>query len=157
AALGQAQSPKGATGAQRAESRNGSFRVVETSVDEVHAAYKSGALTAHELVQAYLDRIDAYDHKGPATNCIITINPRALAEADALDAAFKKSDRFVGPMHGIPILVKDEIDTAGMPTTQGTLVFKDYRPARDAFVIERLKKAGAIILGKTTCEYAAGD
>src|SRR5438093_5387960 len=63
-----------------------------------------------------------------------------------------------GPLHGIPILVKDEIDTAGMPTTLGTLVFNDYRPTRDAFVIERLKKAGAIILGKTTLsEYAAGD
>jgi amidase len=158
AAFGQAQGPQGGQPAQRTAGRDGSFRVVETSVDEVHAAYKSGALTAHELVQAYLDRIDAYDQKGPAINCIITINPRALAEADALDAAFKKSGRFVGPMHGIPILVKDEIDTAGMPTTQGTLVFKDYRPARDAFVVERLRKAGAIILGKTTLsEFAAGD
>src|SRR6185436_265664 len=120
--------------------------------------YTSGTLTAHELVQAYLDRIDAYDKKGPTINCIITINPRALAEADALDAAFKKSGRFVGSMHGIPILVKDEIDTAGMPTTQGTLVFRDYRPTRDAFVVERLRKAGAIILGKTTLsEFAAGD
>jgi len=158
AAFGQAQGQQGSQPVQRAAGRDGSFRVVETSVDEVHAAYKSGALTAHELVQAYLDRIDAYDQKGPAINCIITINPRALAEADALDAAFKKSGRFVGPMHGIPILVKDEIDTAGMPTTQGTLVFKDYRPARDAFVVERLRKAGAIILGKTTLsEFAAGD
>src|SRR5207253_8791136 len=81
----------------------------------------------------------------------------ALEEADKLDATFKKSG-MAGPLHGIPILVKDEIDTAGMPTTLGTLVFKDYRPTRDAFVIERLKKAGAIILGKTTLsEYAAGD
>jgi len=157
AAFGQAQSPQGQP-AQRTAGRDGSFRLVETSVDEVHAAYKSGALTAHELVQAYLDRIDAYDQKGPAINCIITINPRALAEADALDAAFKKSRTFVGSMHGIPIVVKDEIDTAGMPTTQGTLVFKGYRPTRDAFVVERLRKAGAIILGKTTLsEFAAGD
>src|SRR5580765_277728 len=89
-ALGQAQSPQGG---QRSSGRDGSFRVVETSVDEVHAAYKSGTLTAHELVQAYLDRIDAYDKKGPAINCIITINPRALAEADALDAAFRNSGR----------------------------------------------------------------
>jgi amidase len=158
AVFGQAQSPQGGQRAQRTEDRDGSFRLVETSVDEVHAAYTSGALTAHELVQAYLDRIDAYDKKGPTINCIITINPRALAEADALDAAFKRSGTFVGSMHGIPILVKDEIDTAGMPTTQGTLVFKDYRPTRDAFVIERLRKAGAIILGKTTLsEFAAGD
>ena len=158
AVLGQAQSPQGAKSAQRTEGRDGSFQLVETSVDQAHAAYKSGALTARRLVQAYLDRIDAYDKKGPTINCIITVNPRALAEADALDAAFKRSGTFVGSMHGIPILVKDEIDTAGMPTTEGTLVFKDYRPTRDAFVVERLRKAGAIILGKTTLsEFAAGD
>src|SRR5262249_58526021 len=93
----------------------------------------------------------------PMLNCIISLNPRALEEADRLDAAFKRSG-MLGPMHGIPVLVKDEIDTAGMPTTLGTLVFKDYRPTRDAFPIEQLKKAGAIILGKTTLsEYAAGD
>jgi amidase len=135
-----------------------SFHIVETSVGQVHAAYKSGALTAHQLVQAYLDRINAYDKKGPTINCIITINPHALEEADALDAAFKRSGTFVGPMHGIPIVVKDEIDTAGMPTTEGTLVFKDYRPTQDAFVVERLRKAGAIMLGKTTLsEFAGGD
>jgi|SRR5579863_7486602 len=133
------------------------FQVVETSIDEIHAAYKSGKVTAHQLVQMYLDRIQAYDQRGPAVNCIITVNPRALAQADELDAAYQRSG-MVGPLHGIPVLVKDEIDTAGMPTTLGTLVFKNYRPARDAFAIERLKKAGAIILGKTTLsEYAAGD
>ena len=133
------------------------FDVMETSIDEIHAAYKSGRLTAHQLVQIYLDRIAAYDKHGPAINSVITLNPHALEEADVLDAAFKKSGP-VGPLHGIPILVKDEIDTAGMPTTLGTLVFKDYRPTRDAFVIEQLRKAGAIILGKTTLgEFAAGD
>src|SRR5262249_18286559 len=84
-------------------------------------------------------------------------NPRALDEADRLDASFRRSG-MTGPLHGIPVLVKDEIDTVGMPTTLGTLVFKDYRPPHDAFAIDRLKKAGAIILGKTTLsEYAAGD
>ena len=158
AGFGHSQTPQGGQRAQRTEDRDGSFRLVETSVDEVHAAYKAGSLTAHELVQAYLDRIDAYDKKGPTINSIITINPRALAEADALDAAFKRSRTFAGSLHGIPILVKDEIDTAGMPTTQGTLVFKNYRPIKDAFVVERLRQAGAIILGKTTLsEFAAGD
>ena len=134
-----------------------SFQVVETTIDDIHAAMKSGKLTAHDLVQAYLDRINAYDKQGPKLNCIITLNPAALEEADKLDSAFKRSGT-MGSLHGIPVLVKDEIDTAGMPTTLGTLVFKDYRPTRDAFVIERLKKAGAIILGKTTLsEYAAGD
>jgi Asp-tRNA(Asn)/Glu-tRNA(Gln) amidotransferase A subunit family amidase len=134
-----------------------SFQIVETSIDDIHAAYASGTLTAHQLVQAYLDRINAYDKSGPTINSIITLNPNALDEADRLDAAYKRSG-FVGPLHGIPVLVKDEIDAAGMPTTLGTLVFKDYRPPRDAFAVERLRKAGAIILGKTTLsEYAAGD
>jgi amidase len=133
------------------------FQVMETSIEDIHDAYKSGKLTAHQLVQIYLDRIAAYDKQGPGINSVITLNPHALEEADVLDAAFKKSG-FVGPLHGIPVLVKDEIDTAGMPTTLGTLVFKDYRPTRDAFVIEQLRKAGAIILGKTTLgEFAAGD
>jgi Asp-tRNA(Asn)/Glu-tRNA(Gln) amidotransferase A subunit family amidase len=133
------------------------FQIVETSIDDIHAAFKSGKLTARRLVQGYLDRINAYDKAGPTINSVITINPNALEEADKLDAAYKRAGP-VGPLHGIPVLVKDEIDTAGMPTTLGTLVFKDYRPPRDAFAIEKLRKAGAIILGKTTLsEFAAGD
>src|SRR2546425_3674994 len=145
--IGHGQS--GASGAR--------FQVVETTIDDIHAAMKSGKLTARQLVQSYLDRINAFDKKGPTVNCIISLNPQAIADAERVDAAFKKSG-MLGPLHGIPVLVKDEIDAAGMPTTQGTLVFKDYRPTRDAFVIEQVKKAGAIILGKTTLsEYAAGD
>jgi len=133
------------------------FQVAERTIDEIHAAMKSGRLTSRQLVQAYLDRIDAFDKKGPAVNCIITVSSKALDEADALDASFKRSGP-VGPLHGIPVLLKDEIDTAGMPTTMGTLVFKDYRPARDAFAVDRIRRAGAIVLGKTTLsEYAQGD
>ncbi len=133
------------------------FEVMETSIDGIHAAMKSGKLTAHQLTQDYLDRIKAYDKQGPTINAIITLNPRALEDADKLDAAYKSSG-FVGPLHGIPVLVKDEIDAAGMPTTLGTVIFKDYRPTRDAFAVDKLRKAGAIILGKTTLsEFAAGD
>ena len=133
------------------------FQVVETTIDDIHAAMRSRTLTARELVQAYFERIVAFDKQGPALNCIINLNPKAFEDADRLDAAFKRSG-MMGPLHGIPVLVKDEIDTAGMPTTLGTVVFKDYRPVRDAFPIEQLRKAGAIILGKTTLsEYAAGD
>ena len=133
------------------------FEVVEASIADIHAAYKSGALTARQLTQAYLDRIEAYDKNGPRINSVISLNPRALEEADRLDAAYKSSGP-VGPLHGIPILVKDEIDTQGMATTMGTLVMKDYRPAKDAFVVDHLRKAGAIILGKTTLsEWARGD
>src|SRR5215470_12713693 len=133
------------------------FAIEETTIEQIHAAFKLGKLTARQLVQGYLDRISAYDQKGPKLNAIITLNPEALEEADRLDAQSKRSG-FLGPLHGIPILVKDEIDTAGMPTTLGSVVFKDYRPPLDAFVVARLKKAGAIILGKTTLsEFAAGD
>src|SRR5882672_12010007 len=120
------------------------FQIVETSIADIHAAYRAGTLTARQVTQTYLDRIDAYDKKGPAINAIITLNPHALEDADRLDAAYRTAG-FVGPLHGIPILVKDEIDAAGMPTTLGTVVLKDYRPSRDAFVVDRLKKAGAII------------
>jgi amidase len=133
------------------------FQVMETSIDAIEAAYKSGTLTAHQLTQLYLNRIAAYDKKGPMINAVITINPNALADADTLDAAYKASGP-VGPLHGIPVLVKDEIDAVGMPTTLGTVIFKDYRPTRDAFVVDKLRKAGAIILGKTTLsEFARGD
>ena len=147
AAAGQAQTSGGPA----------PFQVLETSVEEIHAAFKSGRLTARQLVQSYLDRIQAYDQQGPKINSIITINSKALEEADRLDAAFKRTG-LMGPLHGIPVLVKDEIDTAGMPTTLGTVVFKDYRPPLDAFVVAKLKDAGAVILGKTTLsEFAAGD
>src|SRR5580704_16101387 len=139
-----------------AQGRNDAFQPMETTIEDIHTAFKSG-LTARRLVQSYLDRIAIYDKRGPNINSIITLNDNALEDADRLDAAYRTSG-LIDPLHGIPILVKDEIDTAGMPTTLGTQVFKDYRPPRDAFPIEKLRKAGAIILGKTTLsEYAAGD
>src|SRR5215469_10187698 len=142
---------------QASKERPQRFEVVETSIAQVHAAFKSGKLTSRQLVQAYLDRIAAYDQQGPRLNAIITLNSKALEQADRLDVQYKKSG-LVGPLHGIPILVKDEIDTDGMATTLGSVVFKEYRPPLDAFVVARLKKAGAIILGKTTLsEFAAGD
>ncbi len=134
------------------------FDVMETTIPDIHAAMQSGKLTARQLVQLYLDRIAAYDKRGPDLNCIVSLNPQALEEADQLDAEFKSAGKFRGSLHGIPILVKDEIDTAGMPTTLGSILFQDYRPPRDAFVIANLRKQGAIILGKTTLgEFAAGD
>jgi amidase len=134
-----------------------SFSLLETTIADVHAAYKSGELTCRQLVQMYLDRIEAYDKNGPAINAIISTNQNALKEADRLDAAFQASG-LVGPLHGIPIIVKDQADAAGMPTTLGSVLFKDYRPDRDAFVVDKLKKAGAIILAKATLgELGGGD
>jgi amidase len=133
------------------------FELVEATVEDVHAEYKAGRLTARALVRAYLDRIEAYDRNGPKINSVITINPKALEEADALDAAYKRSGP-VGPLHGIPVVLKDQMDVAGLPTTLGSVVFKDVVPTRDAFVTDKLKKAGAIILAKVTLgEMGGGD
>jgi len=134
-----------------------SFNVMEATVTDIQAAYKAGTLTTHQLVQLYLDRIKAYDQQGPKINSVITLNPKALEEADKLDAAFKASGP-IGPLHGIPIFLKDQVDVAGLPTTLGSVAMKDYVPTRDAFVTENLKKAGAIILAKVTLgEMAGGD
>src|SRR3970282_1316491 len=130
---------------------------MEATIEDIHAAYKSGQLTTHQLVQLYLDRIEAYDKKGPALNSSITVNPDALKEADRLDAAFKASG-FVGPLHGIPVIMKDQVDAKGMPTTLGSVMLKDFYPDKDSFVADRLRKAGAIILAKATLgEFGGGD
>ncbi len=134
-----------------------SFQLVETTVADVHKAYKSGKLTARQLTQMYLDRVEAYDKNGPKINCVITVNPKALEEADKLDAAYKASGP-VGPLHGIPIILKDQMDVAGIPTTLGSVVMKNNVPVRDSFVVEKLKKAGAIMLAKVTLgEMGGGD
>jgi amidase len=138
-------------------SQTKAFHLQEATIEDVHGAFKSGRLTARQLVQLYLDRIEAYDKKGTGINSIITVNSKALEEADRLDAAFRTSGP-VGPLHGIPVILKDQIDAKGMPTTLGSVVFKDYYPDKDAFVVDKLKKAGAIILAKATLgEGGGGD
>src|SRR6267142_1252257 len=133
------------------------FRILEATIDDIHSAYKSGHLTCRQLVQMYLDRIETFDKKGPAVNAIITINSRALEDADRIDAAYKTSGP-VGTLHGIPVVLKDQVDAKGMPTTLGSVLFKNYYPDKDAFVVEKLKNAGAIILAKTTLgELGGGD
>jgi Asp-tRNA(Asn)/Glu-tRNA(Gln) amidotransferase A subunit family amidase len=133
------------------------FNVIETTIADIHAAFRDGTLTARQLVEAYLGRIEAYDKNGPRINSIISLNPRALAEADRLDAAFKSSG-LTGPLHGIPIAIKDQADVAEMPTTLGSVLFKDYMPGSDCFVAAKLRAAGAILLAKATLgELGAGD
>ena len=133
------------------------FQVVEATIEDVHRAYQSGELTTRQVVQLYLDRIEAYDQQGPNINSVITLNPDALEEADRLDAAFRASG-LVGPLHGIPVLLKDQVDVAGLPTTLGSIVRKDFVAAHDAFVVEKVKEAGGIILAKMTLgEMAGGD
>ena len=124
------------------------FNLDEATISDVHAAYKSGALTSVRLVQAYLDRIRACDQAGPKLNVVIFLNPRALEEAAALDEHFRKTGKFVGPLHGIPVLLKDNVNTNDMPTTGGSLSLAGYTPATDAAITRKLRSAGAIILAK---------
>ena len=136
---------------------DGGFALPETTIADIHAAIRSGALTARALVESYLERIEAYDRNGPAINSIISVNPKAPEDAARLDAAFGR-DGPAGPLHGIPVIVKDQADVAGMPTTMGSVLFRDHYPGRDCFVASRLKAAGAIILAKSTLgEMGAGD
>src|SRR5580693_7753779 len=120
----------------------------EATISDVHAAYKSGALTSVRLVQAYLERIRACDQAGPKLNVVIFLNPRALDEAAALDEHFRRTGKFVGPLHGIPVLLKDNVNTKDMPTTGGSLSLAGYTPVTDAAVTQKLRSAGAIILAK---------
>jgi Asp-tRNA(Asn)/Glu-tRNA(Gln) amidotransferase A subunit family amidase len=132
------------------------FHLMEATIDEVRGALQSGRTTCRGLVELYLKRIETYDKAGPALNAVQTINPRARQEADRLDAAFKSSGP-VGPLHCIPVLVKDQVDTTDMPTTYGSAVFKDFVPEKDATIVTRLRTAGAVIVGKATMgEYASG-
>lgn len=129
----------------------------ETTIAELQAAYAAGRLTCQEVTGWYLRRIEAYDRDGPRLNSIITVNPDVLQEAAALDAA-RAAGEPLGPLHGVPVLVKDQVDTVGMPTTLGSTLFADYLPDHDATVTVRLKKAGALVLAKTTLgELGGGD
>jgi amidase len=132
------------------------FRVEETTIAEIHAAFAAGTLTCRELVTMYLDRIRAYDKDGPALNAITTVNPRALDDAAALDERWQRSGPS-GPLHCIPVLLKDNINTTDMPTTSGSAILKNTTALDDAAVVKRLENAGALILGKAGMgELAAG-
>ena len=143
-------------GVIEAQAPPASFHLVEATIDDIHAAFGANRLTCRALVEAYLRRIEAYDKVGPRLNAVQTVNPRALQEADRLDAAFRSSGP-AGPLHCIPVLVKDQVETSDMPTTYGSILFKDFVPQRDATVVAKLRRAGAVIVGKSTMgEYAAG-
>ncbi|MBI3792177.1 MAG: amidase [Gemmatimonadetes bacterium] len=132
------------------------FDVTEASIAELQEAMAAGRTSAAQLVDAYLARIAAYDHAGPELNALIRLNPRARAEAARLDAE-RREGRVRGPLHGIPIILKDNYDTDDLPTTGGSLALATHRPRRDAFVVARLRAAGAIVLAKANLhELAAG-
>lgn len=125
------------------------FRFAEATIDDLQRQMANGSLTARELTSAYLERIASVDAAGSRLNAVIEVNPDALAIAEKLDAE-RKSGRVRGPLHGIPVLIKDNIDTADqMNTTAGSLALVGARPPRDAFIVARLREAGAVLLGKT--------
>ncbi len=120
----------------------------EVDIATLQARMDKGELSSRALTQAYLDRIAAIDDAGPGLNAVIELNPQALQEADTFDAE-RKSGKTRGPLHGIPVLLKDNIDATPMVNSAGSLALADHRPKRDAFLVARLREAGAVILGKT--------
>lgn len=124
------------------------FAFEEANVAGLQQEMASGALTSHTLVQAYLERIAAIDAAGPHLNAVIERNPDALKEADRLDAE-RKAGNVRGPLHGIPVLLKDNIDAVPMVNSAGSLALANHHPKSDAFLVAKLRAAGAVILGKT--------
>jgi amidase len=124
------------------------FAFVETDIATLQMQMSVGELSSRELTQAYLDRIAAIDDAGPALNAVIELNPDALKEADARDAE-RKAGKARGPLHGVPILLKDNIDATPMVNSAGSLALAEHHPKADAFLVSKLREAGAVILGKT--------
>ena len=124
------------------------FRVEEATIPEIERAFRDHRLTCHQLVRTYLDRIAAYDKQGPKFSAVLTLNGNALAAADHLDASFAHRGK-PGPLHCVPVVLKDNYNTADLPTTGGSLSLEGAQPKKDAFVVARLRAAGAIILAKT--------
>src|SRR5262245_52495758 len=141
---------------RQAAVRPSTYDVTEKSITELGAALAAHTVTSVQLTDAYLARIDAYDKRDPALNAMIAINPRAKAEAEALDRE-RAARGSRGPLHGIPIVIKDNYDTADMPTTAGSKALEGSMAGRDAFQVRKLREAGAVIVGKTNLhEFARG-
>lgn len=129
------------------QNSNLKFNVIEASIEQVHRAYSNGSLTAEELVQIYLDRIDKLD-KPTGLNAITAINQQALETARQLDEEFRNTGK-LRPLHGIPVIIKENISTVGLQTTAGSLSLEGFLPAQDATIVKKLKDAGAIVLAKS--------
>ena len=123
------------------------FRIDEVTIKGVHAAFRARSLSCHALVERYLDRIAAYDKRGPAINALVTVNPAALVVADSLDRRFAK-EGLTGPLHCIPMIVKDNFETKDLQTTVGSLALRGWIPRQDATMVRRVREAGAIVLAK---------
>ena len=132
------------------------FEVADASILELQEAMEAGTITSRGLVEQYLARIEAYDQQGPVLNAMIHLNPEAITTAESLDAE-RAAQGPRGPLHGVPVVLKDNFDTADMPTTGGSIALAGVRPPDDAFQVRKLREAGAVIIGKTNMhELAAG-
>ena len=134
-------------GCQPTGENPGEFPIVEATIAEIHEAFRTGRLTSHELVERYLERIEAYDQSS-RLNSIVVTNPDALTEARALDEEFQRTGR-LRPLHGIPVIVKDNYDTQGLQTTGGSLALEGSIPPDDAYQVRVIREAGAIVLAKS--------
>jgi amidase len=123
------------------------FRIEEATIAQIHAAFKAKSLTCRTLTTSYLDRMEALDKRGPAINAIVLVNPQALAVADSLDRRYA-AEGLTGPLHCIPMIVKDNFETVGMQTTGGSLALEGWTPLQDATMVRQIKNAGAIVLAK---------
>ena len=119
------------------------------SVKKFHQLLLCGKLSCRELTEYYLKRIDAYDRKGPCLNALILLNQRALQEADAIDDEIKKTGKLTGKLCGVPVILKDNVNTWDMETTAGSESLRGFTPDEDAFITKKLRAAGAIILAKS--------
>ena len=124
------------------------FEVEEATITQVHEAMKAGRLTCRELVGDYLKRIEAYDKNGPAINSIVVVNPDVEKQAGELDRRFAQNG-LTGPLHCVPMIVKDNFETVGLQTADGALAFSGYMAEKDAFQVRRIKEAGALVLAKS--------
>jgi Asp-tRNA(Asn)/Glu-tRNA(Gln) amidotransferase A subunit family amidase len=130
------------------------YEVFEKSISELLAAMRDGQVSSEQLVELYLQRIRAYDQDGPRLNAVLAINPQAARDARALDRERQRRGPR-GPLHGIPVLLKDNFETKDLPTTGGSLAFAGLTPAQDAFQVHKLRAAGAVILGKVNLHELA--
>ena len=133
------------------------LEIVEATIEGLQSLILQGKTTARAIVEAHLQRIDTYDRRGPALWSVIAVNEKALEQADALDTSFAKTGKLSGPLHGIPVLVKDNYDVAGMQTTGGSAALLGWVAQKDSTAVAKVRAAGGIILAKTTMsEWARG-
>jgi amidase len=141
--------------ASSAQSAPAPFHLQEATIAGIHAAFANGSLTCTQLTKLYLDRIEAYNLKGPALHAMITVNPKAMQAAAEMDRQYRTNPASAGSLHCVPMVLKDNFDTGDMPTSGGNLSMKNSQPRQDAFVVAKLRKAGALVLGKANLQELA--